>query len=164
MSGHEHDLAQGVTLSQVAIRRLNIVQRVDVRDGDHYLALANSFGEVRQERTRSPSLSMALPPSAFTPYFAGAVKVGDGIDAFRANAEGDRQLYVIRTIGVDEGVDWSLGDGPDAVRHTVAIRDGDDATQLEPWMMCGAREARRSVRRWSLVISVPEGSRANAAP
>src|SRR5690349_10794506 len=135
LSGREHDLAKGVSLCQVTIRHLHILQRIDMRDGDHYFALANRIGEVCQD---ADAVTIAVDGAAalgLHPILCGGVKVGDGVDAFRAHAEGERQLYVVGAIRVDEGVDWFPCHGTDALRYTITIRDRDDATQLEPWMM-----------------------------
>ena len=53
-----------MALCQLTICRLNIIQRIDVRDGDHYFALANGIGEVRQGKLIEIELAEADPAAA----------------------------------------------------------------------------------------------------
>src|SRR6266567_2182350 len=136
--GPEDDLAVGVAAFELGVGLADLRQRVDVRDRHLEVSVGDQAGQRGEHLGARPG---RCPPVNLHPVLRGGREIDDGVDPLGRDAEGEGQLDVPVTVGVDEGVHAAGRGGPDPVRNAVTVCDRDHTVALQPLVVALARQA-----------------------
>lgn len=106
----------GVAAFELGIGLADLGQWVDVRDRDLEVSCGDQSGQFGECFGARPGIGSGF---GFDAVLGGCGEIGDGVDPFGRDAEGEGQFDISAAVGVDEGVDPSRCGGFDSVDDAV---------------------------------------------
>jgi hypothetical protein len=133
-SGHEHNLAAGMTPREIPIGIAHIGQTIDLGDRDLEAASIDQASKFRKHL----GIRRRGIPRRLDAVFRGRREVDDRIDPIGRDAEFERKVHIAAAESVDEGIDLVSRCGSDPVRNAFPISNRDHTMVGKPGMVCSA--------------------------
>src|SRR5450755_2536845 len=130
-SGREYNLAMAMTLLQIAIRVLNISQRIDAGNWDLQFSLVDHLGEISQYRRSTSHVSASLSLDAILGY---RLKVDNCIDTFWSDTKPECKFDVISTECINKCGDVIVRSRTNTLLNASTVGEWDYIVVLQPMM------------------------------